>query len=1240
MKFKKGIAFFEIALLIGLSFSFSYFVSETNVYFPSENRESDSIKLMRKILLSWLSHGLVSAREGLWTCLEDVNGSFCQEYVAAECDERCTIGCLPTRREFTNDCKLGTCIDKKEGTCSPNSPKFVCEDKEGEWREEALSELSQCSSGCCLIGTGAQYVTERTCNVLTQRKGLPSEFKQVANELECLALANLQAEGACVLDEIPATGGKRNCKFTIKENCNSIGGEFHEKILCSNEELNTICEKQETITCAEGKDEVYWFDSCGNRENIYDANKVKSYNDGKILAKEDSCSLSLGNNPLSKQASCGNCAYLAGSICGSSRKQDEKIIDRNLGDFVCRDLSCISENGDERKHGESWCAYDGQIGVQGTGNEQRSVDVPGSRHYRIICLDGEIRTEPCADFRNEVCSESRDEKVGFSSASCRTNNWQRCYASNKDVESLEKCEEISDCVLKTVDLTSGGDDTFKFNLCVPKYPAGFDLRSEEGSIKAERDCSFASVKCKKVTIKRAFRSKKKINVRCDDQDFTETMNNLCMSLGDCGGQVNILGEYTDDGYKVFNAPELDSNYIIRLNSLTDVKKGQRVEPLTKRELASIYGIDTTDPDYDFDSSMLDIISGISGIAGLALVYAVQSGAVVSAYIAVNNVLFALGFVEQSLVPHIVSSYAGAAAGALIGAAVTSLLIKYSGIGGGLSDEIQITLIVAGATAGGVAGFSLAGGAFAAGSWFPVIGWIAAIGVVIFIGIGYLLGWGKKKNKIIIFECLPWQPPRGGSGCGECGKDGFPCSEYKCQSLGQTCQLINEGTIDEACVNINPEDVIPPVISPNEDVLLIDYEYISVTSDGFTVKGQTSDGCLPVYTNVRFGIELDEPGQCKLDIVHTNKYEDMENFFAGSNLYKKNHVMEVIIPNLDALQGDGIDPNKRADFNLFVRCSDKNGNENIREYAINFCVSPQDDLTAPIVSGFIPESGGFVALDDTEEEVTFFVNEPAECRWDSADVDYDLMTKEIECDQDAEEITLFGFHCSVNLPIEQEENNYYIRCKDQPWLEVDNPNNKERNKNSQSYIYTLKRSASELQIVSINPNNETILSGGLPVVIDLEVRTEGGAEGVLRYCEFDFAGNGNFVRFFESIGDNHRQPRLNLFFAKDYNIALRCLDDAGNVASGNAQFRIKVDNIGPLITRIYRQNDLLTVITNENSECSFDIESCGFNFENGTLMQGNELVHTVGFEPDLTHYVKCRDVHHNPSSCLVVRGGFF
>jgi hypothetical protein len=186
-------------------------------------------------------------------------------------------------------------------------------------------------------------------------------------------------------------------------------------------------------TCIPGKEEVYFLDTCGNIANIYDAGKIsdkKYWSD--IVDKKDACGA--GNSNEDSQT-CGNCNYIMGSYCRDSSAAGTRA---TYGDNICANLNCEYE-GKTRMHGESWCLTD-KPAMQDSGRNP-----VGSKYYRLVCMNGEVTTEPCADYRQEVCLEDKIDTTegAFSQAACRVNRWQDCTAQTDPQDCTN--EDKRDC---------------------------------------------------------------------------------------------------------------------------------------------------------------------------------------------------------------------------------------------------------------------------------------------------------------------------------------------------------------------------------------------------------------------------------------------------------------------------------------------------------------------------------------------------------------------------------------------------------------------------------------------------------------------------------------------------------------------------------------------------------------------------------------------------------------------------
>ena len=1242
---KRLVVYFEIFLLVGMSFAFSYFINESSVAFGGERKNylKEIVIFIGKKIFS--EKNLVSAlqasdfQKGVSTCLKAKDGSICQEYVSSECNEKCADACIPSESKNVAECKRGTCYSPKTGICQDGSTQAKCTLEGGIWYDDPYGNTGVCKKGCCIIGGQADFITERACAYRAEVLGMKREFKaDIQDRFKCLALGLNQEEGACVFER----DYENSCKFTTKSECASLRGTFYKDFLCSAPSLNTTCKPQYTTGCFLGKDgneKLYWVDSCGNRENIFSIPKKDSWNNGKVLPENQSCNLFEGTNLLANVKTCGNCNYLLGTRCGKSTEKEKAAV----GDYVCRDLSCIDENGQKRFNGETWCVYQGAIGVE----KNRGTDTPGSRHFRSVCVNGEIRTEPCADYRNEICVESKANLEGgrtFSSAACVINRWQEClnYNTLEDKNKmLENCNKNEDCFIKKVYVSNN----FNFEVCAPKYPPGFQLQEDGRGEGAETICALANQKCTYVKIKKLFGSKT-INQECITEKFAEEMNNLCISLGDCGAKVNYEGAFTEN-YKVTRsdgAPgaKVRQTYINELTRYSEVIKG-KVAEITNPEYYNELGLPGSfgDAQIPEDSTAktaqtLGLISGGIGLAWTAVSLISKTSANYLAGEALKG-LSNIGLIKNIPAAQL-KAFNGIFLGASVGFALTSFLISMTGVGRGLPPMLTYTLMAAGAVGGAMAGFQIATNGFGAAFTHPA-GLIILVAVIVVILVFKLFGIGKAKKIEVTFECKPWQPPIGGSDCEKCGKDGLPCSPYACQSLGQTCQLINDGTSEEKCISIAKNDTAPPVISPWKEQISEGYEYAEINQNGFKIKGP--EGCIKPYTNLVFGISLNEPGQCKLSTHHTNSFDEMESDFGLSSLYRKNHSMIVPVPDLVSLGLNGYDPNLTSDYNIFVRCMDKSGNKNVQEYVINFCIKQGEDLTPPIIQGHEPALG-VVAYGINNVNVTFYTNEPATCKMDTIDTSYELMKTEINCENDIEEQTIFGWKCEVNLPVSLEEKIYYVKCKDQPWFaEI---NESKRNVMDKSYEIKLKQSASPLKISSVTPKDVTLEFKTEPASVEVVVTTEGGLDGNAK-CMYQI-GN-HTIDFFDTLGKTHKQVFQSLY-SGTVTLPIICEDAIGNKAEDITSFKIEIDSISPQVARIYEKDGELIIITDEDARCFYSTEipprgesGCSYEFANSSEMHNNGKVHSLTFDKSLKYYIKCKDqFENNPGTdcSAVVKGG--
>lgn len=516
-------------------------------------------KMNKKLIILVLGIFLISfayAADGetgvSFCCEKTTDGAWCQNADESKCDGG--YRAVPTSCEATSYCSLGCCYDSQEGTCMENTPEVICNNNGGIFSpDSAQCDIPQCTLGCCLMGDQAAFVTQTRCKRLSALYGLEIDFRtEIQNELTCIASARPDIEGACVFEE----DFERTCKRTKKSECQEMGADsenstikFYEEKLCSDDKLGTNCGPTTRTTCVEDDDAVYFLDSCGNLANVYDAEKINDKNYwADIYSKAESC------NPLNSNAdspTCGNCDYYLGSTCRTYQRGVDEVRPE-IGDNICRDLGCEYE-GQTYEHGETWCAQASGTSVIVEGVEVNptpqsilSENLPGSRYFRLVCYDGEVTVEPCADFRQEYCLQT--EVNGFSSAACVANKWQDC-TSQTDPEECENRDQ-RDC--KWV-------EAYDKQGCIPLYAPGFDFWNPESE--ANSICNLLTGTCKVIFEEKILEDEECVdNCECLEDDAEEKANYACSSLGDCGVKQNYLGvegfnKFGDDFNEKTDIPE-------------------------------------------------------------------------------------------------------------------------------------------------------------------------------------------------------------------------------------------------------------------------------------------------------------------------------------------------------------------------------------------------------------------------------------------------------------------------------------------------------------------------------------------------------------------------------------------------------------------------------------------------------------------------------------------------------------
>jgi len=426
---------------------------------------------------------------------------------------------------------------------------------------------------------------------------------------------------------------------------------------------------------------------------------------------------------------------------------------------------------------------------------------------------------------------------------------------------------------------------------------------------------------------------------------------------------------------------------------------------------------------------------------------------------------------------------------------------------------------------------------------------------------------------------------------------------------------------------------------------------------------SNKGCIPPYTNLTLGFKTDEPATCKVDVERKNNFSELGFYMDEGGSFVYNHSLFLpssAFPSASAMNDSGISIDGDKDYFFYFICKDFNGNENRGNFVMQFCTDMGPDETAPYIKGtnYLQES--YIMYNQSSAYLEVYTDEPATCRWDYRDVEYDDMNNNMEwCSSDASDFLnpdtlVYGCKGILNGLKSEKTNIYYIKCKDQPWLEGTDEAHK-RNANRESYILALTGTyplVIDQLTVNNQPNNSVIMDSTDVVEVELDVVTSGGVngEGESR-CQYGL--NGTYYDFYNGGNFNYSYINTQKLYLSDgeYNYPIRCFDIAGNIAESSISFTVERDSSAPKVVRVYHEEGKLKLITDEPADCVYaEFIGCGFNFEDGTPMQNSEsnLDHFIDWESDGDIFVKCRDKYGNQPTVengeyqctIVVRGSEF
>lgn len=623
-----------------------------------------------------------------------------------------------------------------------------------------------------------------------------------------------------------------------------------------------------------------------------------------------------------------------------------------------------------------------------------------------------------------------------------------------------------------------------------------------------------------------------------------------------------------------------------------------------------------------------------------------------------------GEVTRQLSEKAASSVQGA------GAFLSNLIIAY-----GTYAAILVILKIAGASERNIRNMAISGAISTtaiviAAAFLGPPGWVVALLTAGAMAIWGVLTFQKYSREIFTYQPSLWQPADGGQRCEKCNAFAYGCTEYLCHSYGRACILANQGTEFETCLWNNPLDRTPPIMDAMESVLLDDWVYVDsgvVLPPDLGVKinnppntAPNVEGCVPPYSSVVIGVNTSEPAECRIDRERRANYADLISYLEQSSSLTYNHTLTLpnsATPSAEAMAEVGWDIENGRHYEFYIRCKDANGNIAPANFIVEFCVDPSPDRAAPQIIGTNYLDPAYITYEQEIAELEVYTDEPATCRWDHEDVDYDSMVGEdmnISCSQRLGNYKFdnYIYGCKGNLTglNDNTDNIFYIRCNDKPWLgEIkDAGETGDRYKSPASERLTLKgTSPIAITSVKVNGQESNILVKGSdsPVKIKIEVETLGGAEDGLARCKYIIGGT---KYDFYNDGNPDYLPKniQNLWLpAGHYEYGIECSDRGGNPDTQQISFDIEIDDVAPIVVRLYYETPNLRITTNEPAECVYDTSSaydstkCSYNFAEGLPMSTtDDLNHATEASTRSVYYIKCRDKYINqplPNACTII-----
>jgi hypothetical protein len=518
------------------------------------------------------------------------------------------------------------------------------------------------------------------------------------------------------------------------------------------------------------------------------------------------------------------------------------------------------------------------------------------------------------------------------------------------------------------------------------------------------------------------------------------------------------------------------------------------------------------------------------------------------------------------------------------------------------------------------------------------------------------------------SCAPETPIKGSQLCSTCNEDPYRlCTRERCNILGNCIPVPTAKGDQVVCIAGKCEDIGMPIFTKGNLEWYVDTDLNGsqpLTIQGGNIKTKINAGKnIPFNTKtIMINVTSDKPAKCRyiLDKIgasfsemtdfEENEFPALAGGLAGP---------QAVYIMLSGIITRGID------HNIFIKCQNSCGVEPNASYdqnIITFKLEQKPDQLPPNIIYVDPASGSMVRSDLQTVEASFWLDEKGDCRFADKSTNFSAFNYS--------KMIPFGTYNNPDSSVISGSCDNTKKCLDRNdtcarcTLKLDLSKGYELTNYTSTEFNTTKMYHLILRCNDLK-NNVMIADDALDYILmtapgynititgppednmftyDVRPEIQVTSDPRQTQCKYKIYNltssqpnpKWEDMTFIDNeLGIVHT-GRINETLDADpspghgYTIAALCRDKFNMEARAWRHLFIVEDIASPILIRTYHDSitgDFLVLETDEPSVCTYSFDSCNFNFSQGILMTGNEVIHGTYWK-DKTFFIKCVDAWGN------------